>query len=233
MTAPPHDTYEARPDRAIRRATLWRTCWFAACFVLAAARPYAAETPAAVDPAADCRARIVGEDVVITRMPSSGQGVAMRACGRIAAAPADVWPIVSRCQHFKDFMPSTKNSELLRREPGVSVCATHIDAPFPLSDLHSVTHNDERQLASGGYERRWRLLRGSYRRSEGGWTLLPWPGEEEATLLIYDVDIEMGAVPDFILHRVQAATVPTIFAAVRQRVVFCADPDNAEACGGP
>jgi len=213
----------------------------AACTVLLAGMlaPHAAShaTSAAmpdiqVSTACDGRlAEAAAAVLVLSRAPASGKGVALQACGRIEAPPAAVWPVVSRCQHFKDFMPSMKHSELLRREPGISVCATHIAAPFPLSDLHSVTHNDESTRADGGFERRWRLLRGSYHRSDGSWTVLPWPNEPTATLLVYDVDVEMGSmVPDFIVRRVQQSTAPQIFEAVRQRIIFCAVPEHAKRC---
>ena len=168
--------------------------------------------------------------VVVERPPTDGRGVAIEACGRVDALPAAVWPVVVNCQYFSEFLPSVDQSRLLSRQGHVADCETEVDLPFPLRDIYTVTRNVEVALESGGWQRRWTLLRGSYSRNIGSWTLLPWPGDDGDTLVVYNVDIDPDSfVPNFILRRLQRSTAPRVFDAVRERVAYCAGRDDA-AC---
>lgn len=161
-----------------------------------------------------------GEIVYLSLEPRGGSGVAMRACGLIDAPPGQVWPVLRDCGDYQEFLPGVERSELVSREEGVAVCDTFIDLPFPLSGLHSVTRVRERELGEGGgFERQWTLLRGSYQRNEGSWRLLPWSADGSRTLAVYELDMDPETiVPDFLLRRAQASTVPRVFEAIRKRV---------------
>ncbi len=159
-----------------------------------------------------------GGVVYLQRKPSDGRGVALRACGVIDAPPEQVWPVLRDCGDYQEFLPGVERSELASREGDVAVCDTFIDLPFPLSGLHSVTRVRERALEAG-FERRWTLIRGSYRRNDGSWRLLRRGFDPVQTLAIYELDMDPETVvPDFLLRRAQAATVPRVFDAIRERV---------------
>jgi len=172
-----------------------------------------------------------GSVIVIERPPTDGRGVAIQACGRVDAPPEQVWPVMIQCDYFEEFLPSVASSKLLSRDGEVAVCETDINLPFPLSNIHSVTRNIETALESGGFAKRWTLVRGSYKRNVGSWTVLPWPEDANRTLLVYDVDIDPDSlIPDFILRRIQSSTAPDVFAAVRDRVAYCAERQSEQAC---
>jgi hypothetical protein len=169
--------------------------------------------------------------VVVERAPTDGRGVAIEACGRVAAPPAAVWPVLVNCDAFQDFLPSVESSKGTPRGDDSFECETWIDLPFPLEDLHSVTLDRKRVLDGGGFRRDWTLLRGNYARNIGAWTVLPWPGEADETLLVYTVDIDPdNFIPDFILRRIQSGTAPEVFDAVRGRVAWCDGNRGEPAC---
>jgi len=159
-----------------------------------------------------------GGVVHLEQEPTGGRGVALRACGLIDAPPEQVWPVLRDCGDYQEFLPGVERSELSSRDGDVAVCDTFIDLPFPLSGLHSVTRVRERALY-GGFERSWTLIRGSYRRNDGSWRLLRWGSEQDQTLAVYELDMDPDTiVPDFLLRRAQASTVPRVFDAIRERV---------------
>lgn len=155
----------------------------------------------------------------IEQEPFGGEGVALTACGLIDAPPAQVWPVLRDCESYEQFLPGVSESALLSRDGDVRRCEALIDLPFPLGDLQSVEKATERQLDGGGFERRWSLERGTYRRLEGSWTLLPAGPSGERTLGVYQLDMDpQTVVPDFLLRRAQSSAAPKMFAAIRDRV---------------
>lgn len=192
--------------------------------------------PLPVDAAqAPCDGRVTdirdGGVVVVEREPTDGRGVAIEACGRVAAAPARVWPLLVNCDQFREFLPSVTASRGTARGSDGFDCQTTIDLPFPLDDLESVTRDHKQTLDGGGYRRSWTLLRGNYARNIGSWTVLPWPGNPGETLLVYAVDIDPdNFIPDFLLRRIQSGTAPEVFDAVRARVTYCTERPAAAGC---
>ena len=174
-----------------------------------------------------------GRVVLIDREPSGGAGVALRACGLIDAPPGAVWPVVRNCGAYDLFLPGVSRSELDRHSDSVVLCDETVDLPFPLGALHSVTRVLESARPEGGFERRWTLIRGSYRRLNGSWTVLPWDESRERTLVIYELDMDPETViPDFLLRRAQSTAAPEVFAALRRRVEQCTAPAADTTCLG-
>lgn len=146
-------------------------------------------------------------------------GIAVRAQAVVEASPDAVWRVLRECGEYDEFLPSTRFSELRHREANVAICYTVIDMPFPLDDLVSETRVVERSLPDGGFERRWSLLRGSYSRNDGAWSVQPWQGAPDRALVDYHVDFELDTlVPQFLLRSAQRRTLPAVFEALRQRV---------------
>lgn len=156
--------------------------------------------------------------VYIEQEPQDGEGVALTACGLIDAAAAEVWPVLRDCESYEHFLPGVERSALQSRNGDVAFCEALIDLPFPLGDLRSLERVTETKLAGGGFERRWSLESGSYRRLEGSWTLLP-QADGQHTLAVYQLDMDPETVvPDFVLRRAQSSTAPGVFEAIRERV---------------
>jgi len=155
-----------------------------------------------------------GEVLVKRAEPKGGKGVAARAVGLVRAHPDKVWAAVNDCAHFKDFMPSTANSEL---KADGKRCKVEVSLPFPFSNLWSETKVQQVVLDDGSRRRQWTLHGGTYHHIEGSWTVVPW-GEKD-TLLLYFIDADPEvALPDMILRKAQAGTLPDLFDAIRKRV---------------
>lgn len=159
-----------------------------------------------------------GEVIVQSRRPTNNEGVAARAIAVVDAPPDRVWPVVRECQHFSKFMPRTKSSRLVSQEGEVMVCEVEISMPFPFSNLKAQTRATHETLDDGGFLRRWTLIKGSYKRNDGSWTLLPW-GDGSRTLAVYEIDANPDvSLPDAIIRSAQTGSLPDVFAAVRKRV---------------
>jgi len=158
-----------------------------------------------------------GEVVVRKLEPTGGKGMAAMALGIVDAAPAEVWPVVRDCQHYKDFMPRTKHSEL-KEEAGVKLCHVELSLPFPLKDLWSESKSTLTEDPPR-FRREWTLVHGTYHRNQGSWTLLPW-ADGAKTLVVYVVDAHPDSlVPDGLARSAQTKSLPDVFVAVRQRVM--------------
>lgn len=175
-------------------------------------------THATPDLSADKKTTLKKGEVIVERLdPTGGSGVAARAMGIVDAAPAKVWPVVRDCEHFAKFMPRTKSSELISRTGGDSVCKVEIEMPFPFDNLWSVVRSSERKTDEGGFQRVWTLMKGTYKRNNGRWSVYPWEGEK--SLLVYEIDVDPDvAIPDAIIRSAQTGSLPDVFEAVRKRV---------------
>ena len=159
-----------------------------------------------------------GETVVHDVKPTDNRGIGVQAFGIIDARSTEVWPVLRDCAHFASFMPRTKTSSI-KEEEGVSLCHVELRLPFPLMNLWSDTKSVQREEPAGSYHRAWTLVRGTYRRNSGSWSVLPW-GDGTKTLVIYAIDSDpIILIPDGILRSAQTGSLPEVFAAIRKRVV--------------
>ena len=169
-----------------------------------------------------------GRIEVVEQPTANGRGVALRACGTVEAPPHAVWAVLRDCGQFEQFLPRVSRSRLTSREDNVVVCDETIDLPFPLGQLHSISRVIESPRPDGGFERRWNLIRGTYRHLEGAWLVLPADAAASRSVVVYEVDMDPDTViPDFVLRHAQSAAAPEVFQAVRERVQRCAGPDAA------
>lgn len=157
---------------------------------------------------------------VLTRelAPTGGKGVGAVAFGVVEAPSDEVWPVLRDCQHFWQFMPRTKKS-WVKDEPGVGpICHVELKLPFPLPDLWSDTTAIVREEPKGHYSRVWTMVRGTYHRNDGSWTLIPW-GDGSKSLVVYTVDSDPKmAVPDPLIRMGQAGSLPEVVTQIRKRV---------------
>jgi ribosome-associated toxin RatA of RatAB toxin-antitoxin module len=85
-------------------------------------------------------------------------------------APVErLWPLVSECNRFREYMDLESAREIGRRGTW-SRCELVVDVPFPFGKLRSVSDQlDER--AAGRYRVSWKLVSGDYLYDEGFWEL--------------------------------------------------------------
>ncbi len=160
-----------------------------------------------------------GEVLTRSITPTGNKGVGAVALGLIDAPTTEVWPVVRDCQHFKHFMPRTKDSSVKQHPEKGSMCHVELDMPFPLTNLWSDTTSVVRQ-EGGAYLRAWTLVEGTYHRNDGSWTLLPWGEGGAKTLLVYTIDSNPKLiVPDGLMRSAQLGSLPEVVKQVRKRVV--------------
>jgi hypothetical protein len=166
---------------------------------------------------ADQRAALEDGEVLVEPLePTGGGGAAVRGIALLDSSPERVWEVVRRCGRFEEFMPRVVESGERDRDGPAVTCHVRIDLPFPLGEAWADSRSVERALAGGGYQRSWRLLRGSYEHLLGSFRVLPWP--EHRSLLVYEVDAQPSApVPDFLIRAVTMRTLPEGLRAIERR----------------
>lgn len=185
--------------------------------------------------AAETKKLEAGETVVHEVKPTDNRGIGVQSFGLVDAPSTEVWPVLRDCAHFSKFMPRTKTS-MMKDEDGVSLCHVELNLPFPLMNLWSDTKSVQREDPAGHYHRAWTLVRGTYRRNSGSWSVLPWSAGEKKTLVIYAIDSDpIMLIPDGILRSAQTGSLPEVFTAVRKRVAAlqAAAPAPAAAVVAP
>lgn len=184
---------------------------------------------AAADLSPDERARLERGEVLVAVQDVT----AARAVVLIAAPPAEVWTHIDRCADYDEFLPRVSQAEELAREGDEVTCKVVIGLPFPLPSLWSVTVARHSAEGGGRYRRDWRSVDGSYEVDEGSWTLSPYGGSGDRTLLEYAFRVvpKTSLVPAAIRRAAQRQTLPQVMEAVRARVR--ADGTRNEAVSGP
>ncbi len=164
------------------------------------------------------------ETVVHEVKPTDNKGIGVQSFGIIDAPSTEVWPVLRDCAHFDKFMPRTKSSAA-KEEEGVPLCHVELNLPFPLMNLWSDTRSVQRENPAGHFHRAWTLVRGTYRRNSGSWSVMPWGDDGKKTLVIYAIDSDpIILIPDGILRSAQTGSLPEVFAAIRKRVVAMRAP---------
>jgi Polyketide cyclase / dehydrase and lipid transport len=167
------------------------------------------------------KAKLDKNEVVIKELkPSDGKGVAFEAMGVIDAPTTEVWPVLRDCSQFSKFMPRIKSSAI-KIENGEPICHVELELPWPMTNLWSDTQSVYTEdNPRGHYSRVWVLLRGTYKRNDGSWTVVPWGADGKKTLVVYWVDSDPKMIiPDPIMRGAQTGALPDVFKAIRKRVV--------------
>lgn len=191
--------------------------------LLAAAMAAAVESP---DLTAEQRSRLDrGDVIVLAASPTDGKGFAYRSLGVVDAPPVRVWPVVSDCGRFDEFMPrmvrSDQFDEQLDKQGASYVCEIEIELPFPLSNRINAARSFLEELPGGIFRRYWSLVPGDWdwHRNDGSWTLWPWDEPRGRTLLEYKMDVWLKTrLPNFVLEAAQSIQAPATFDAIRARV---------------
>lgn len=145
--------------------------------------------------------------------PGPGKMKEVRAAGYIDAPPAKVWKAVTDYGHYNQFMPRVKESNLERRSSNSAIATMKLDLPMPFSGTWYTNRYDENAKAM---TTKWRMLKGSIKHTEGGWTLKP---QGKGTHATYIVKTDLGGVliPQVLQNEVTKRTLPDIFRAVERR----------------
>lgn len=164
--------------------------------------------------------KLDGGGVILHELkPTDNRGVSAESFGVVDAPPSEVWPVVRDCEHFSQFLPSTKKS-WKKTEGADVICFDEIELPFPLTNLWAETKSQLRNEPEGHFQREWSFVKGTYRRNRGSWRVTPWGADGTRSLVVYMVDSDPSMlVPDVILRAAQTGSLPKLFEGVRKRVV--------------
>ncbi len=168
-----------------------------------------------------------GEIVTRSLTPTDNKGVAAMAIGVVEGPTDEVFPVVRDCKLFWQFMPRTKKSWVKEEEGVGTICHVELSMPFPLPDLWSDSISIVREEPKGHHYRGWKMVRGSYHRNDGSWTVVPW-GDGTKSLVVYAIDSDPKmAVPDALIRMGQAGSLPDVITQIRKRAAKL----KAEATG--
>jgi ribosome-associated toxin RatA of RatAB toxin-antitoxin module len=128
----------------------------------------------------------------------------------LSQPPEKVWAILSDCSKYKGRMPRVASAKLLKKDGNKFTCEVTVEVPFPFSNLTAVTEAVHTESAEG-MSRRWKLVRGDYKKNEGSWEIKPIDGGKKSQVT-YSLHVEPNtALPASILQAAQKKAIPDLF----------------------
>ncbi len=128
----------------------------------------------------------------------------------LSQPPEKVWGIISDCSKYKGRMPRVAAAKLVKQEDNKFTCEVTVEVPFPFSNLTAVTEATH-EVSASGMSRRWKLVRGDYKRNEGSWEIKPIDGGKKSEVT-YTLHVEPNtALPASILEAAQKKAIPDLF----------------------
>lgn len=128
----------------------------------------------------------------------------------LSQPPEKVWGIISDCSKYKGRMPRVAAAKLVKQEDNKFTCEVTVEVPFPFSNLTAVTEATH-EVSASGMARRWKLIRGDYKRNEGSWEIKPIDGGKKSEVT-YTLHVEPNtALPASILEAAQKKAIPDLF----------------------
>ncbi|MBI3268854.1 MAG: SRPBCC family protein [Planctomycetes bacterium] len=162
-----------------------------------------------LDPA--LRRRLEAGEVVVSHVSVDAHQRA-QAIALIEAPVAHAWRVITDYDHYKDFMPYTRESEVLERKRNVVRFRTVLE--FPLRDIW---YTIRLRLDAKAHHADWTLVHGSIKANEGSWDLKRYAAAR--TLARYTIAFDPGFyVPKGLLRKATEGSLPRLLDAVRKRV---------------
>ena len=133
----------------------------------------------------------------------------------LAQPPEKVWGVISDCSKYKGRMPRVAAAKLVKKEGNKHTCEVTVEVPFPFSNLTAVTEAVHEESAEG-MSRRWKLVRGDYKKNEGSWEIKPLEGGKKSQVT-YTLHVEPNtSLPSSILEAAQKKAIPDLFVRLEQ-----------------
>jgi ribosome-associated toxin RatA of RatAB toxin-antitoxin module len=133
-------------------------------------------------------ARLGRGEIIIEPKPEPGSDLPRVTIMAVIEAPsARVWRLIDDVPNYHKNLAGVKRArELSRDGEKVRVEAT-IGVPFPLKDITATSDSLHQDLGEGRYRRSWKMVHGDYKANSGSWDIVPFEGNEDRTLIIYQV----------------------------------------------
>ncbi len=173
---------------------------------------------AAGEPSAADKAKLEAGEILVRSFQVAGSEMPRAQVTAIIEAPmAKVWAIIEKCADYKRTMVRVLESEELSRSGQTVVCRTKVDMPWPFDDLEASTKATHTVEPGKLYRRVWTLVKGTYKRNDGSWTLTPWAGDANRTLVVYEVHAEPTiSIPIAIQKRASRSALPDLIERLRK-----------------
>ena len=159
------------------------------------------------------RARLERGEVVTDSQEGHEGRKNARAQFLIAAPPEKIWAAITDYDRYKEFMPYTTESRIVKRTDDEVWFATALG--FSLKTVRYTIHL---KLDKPRWRIEWSLVEGDLKHNDGGWQLEPH-GDEGDTFVTYWAHVTpLVAVPAFIVNTVTRGSLPSLVEALRKRV---------------
>ncbi|MEZ4459946.1 MAG: SRPBCC family protein [bacterium] len=159
-----------------------------------------------------------GEIIVETKAVKNSDIPQAIVTAVIDAPPANVWAIISDCNHYEKNMIRVAEAKELSRKGDEVVCEVTTDMPFPLSNLTAQTRA-KHTVGPPVWSREWKLIKGDYKSNEGGWRIQSFDLEGTKSLVVYTVHaVPDMMVPDSLIKKAQRDTLPDLMKNLRKKV---------------
>lgn len=133
----------------------------------------------------------------------------------LSQPPEKVWGVISDCSKYKGRMPRVAAAKLVKKEGNKHTCEVTVEVPFPFSNLTAVTEAVHEESADG-MSRKWKLVRGDYKKNEGSWEIKPLEGGKKSQVT-YTLHVEPNtSLPASILEAAQKKAIPDLFVRLEQ-----------------
>jgi hypothetical protein len=167
---------------------------------------------------------------VYTRTKEGSAVREVKATAMIEAPPQEVWKMLRNYPEYKNRMPYTKESLVLKQKEGDRITYFYSIVSAPLVDgrdfLLKITDESDWKDGQGYFKASWttttdlnvperrRLVR--MKTNDGYWMLEP-KNDGKATWATYYLFTDPGgAIPNFIVNKANTSAIPDIFRAVRK-----------------
>ena len=169
---------------------------------------------------ADALGQIAPSDIVINgdeikilyeRDKTSGYRI-LDAVAIIDAEPRDILSVIIDYEHFSEFMPRVKSTEVFHQTTDSALYLANVVTPWPLDDIWYKLAVSIDTLEN---TTKWRMISGSILDTRGSWTLTK---EQNGTRVVYHVEALLdSSFPEFAIKIAPKKTVNDIIKAVRNR----------------
>lgn len=164
-------------------------------------------------------ARLGRGEIIIEPKPEPGSDLPRVSITAVIEAPSErVWRLIDDVNNYHRNLAGVKRARELSREGERVMVEATIGVPFPLKDMTSTSESLHQDLGEGRYRRTWNMVHGDYKANSGSWDMLPFEGDANRTLLIYQVfAVPKMRIPKKLQEMAQKKAGPKMVEQLRKR----------------
>lgn len=174
-----------------------------------------AAPPAWVDDQTVQQELAAGEVAVRIAFQDGESRMRVHAAVKIHATPANIWRVLTDCEHAPNFVPGVKRCRKLQSAPDGSWDIVEQEAKYswlmpPITCVIRADYKPPQRID-------FKLVSGDLKEEEGHWRLVDPPGPE-STVVEYELQVDPGFwIPRVLLRHSLRTELPAALKAVRAR----------------